>query len=724
MTEQVGFEIKPYAFGGQLHKELQDVSFAQQFWPIVYLLSNGATKHAYVGETSDVVSRMLAHFRNETKSTLNEAHLIYSDSFNKSATLDIEANLIRYLDGDGKYKLLNGNLGLSNHNYYQKHKLYQPLFRAIWDELIKRDIARHTLDKIDNRDEFKYSPFKTLSAEQRGGVKQILQSLLDDSHRFTLIEGGAGSGKTVMAVYLFKLLRTPLEDFELRNLQGDEYEIAELVLRFRARNPNPTMGLVVSMASFRGTLKKVFRHVKDLHPDMVIGPAELAHRTYDLLVVDEAHRLRRRVNLGSYFKNFDQAASAMGLDKHTTNEVEWVAKKGRKAVFFYDKYQSIRPSDVDEAVFSDLRRHDQTNGIDLFAQFRVWGGQRYVRFLHRLLYEGMGVKGNPYFGEKYELKLFRHLPDLHAAIHEKEREHGLARMVAGYAWPWLSKTEKEAIDITLDGMELRWNGTNIDWVNSPNSVNEVGCIHTTQGYDLNYTGIIFGPEIGYDPILDEIVVYREHYHDKNGKNTIKDPKRLKNYILNIYRTLMLRGIRGTYVYVCNDALRDYFARYIPLADEVDETPIIPFVNSVPLYDLSAAAGDFSAQQLVDDDEKTFIRVPEGTHVTDDLFACRVVGESMNRVIPDGSICLFRKYQGGSRNGQIVLAQHTDRQDADFGSQYTVKEYHSAKHQDDDGWHHRSITLKPLSHNHDYKPLPLQDDEMGGFTVIGVYVGVL
>lgn len=726
MISQSGFEITPYPFGKTLPKMLQDVSFAQQFWPIIYLLSNGASKQAYVGETSDAVARMMAHFRNEAKSTLTDAHLIYSDKFNKSATLDIEANLIRYLDGDGRYKLLNGNLGLSNHNYYQKHQVYQPLFKAIWKELQGLKIAKHALEQIDNLDTFKYSPFKTLSTEQRDGVKAILRSLLDDSYRFTLIEGGAGSGKTVMAVYLFKLLHTPLTDFELSRLQGEEYELATLALEFRARYPQPKMALVVPMSSFRATLKKIFRHVKDLHPDMVIGPAELANRPYDLLVVDEAHRLRQRVNLGSYYSGFDQAAAAMGFDKQTCTEADWVELRGRKAVFFYDKYQSIRPSDAGEAVFNRLRNHAETHAIDLFAQFRVRGGKKYVQFLHRLLYDGMHKDDKPYEHTAYELTLFRQLPEFHAAIQQKEKEHGLSRMVAGYAWPWLSKKDKQAYDIVLEGMELRWNGTNIDWVNSPNAIHEVGCIHTTQGYDLNYTGIIFGPEIGYDPIAGEIVIHREHYHDKNGKNTIKDPKRLKNYILNIYRTLMLRGIHGTYLYVCDEALRNYFARYIPVAGDAkpNETPLIPFENSVPLYDLSAAAGDFSEQQRVSDDEKEFIRVPEGIRISEDHFACRVVGESMNKVIPNGAICLFKKYHGGSRNGLIVLARHTDRQDTDFGSQYTVKEYHSTKYRHEEEWYHQAITLIPQSDDPGYQPLQLQDDDLSSFSVIGVFEEVL
>src|SRR5690606_8297186 len=171
------------------------------------------------------------------------------------------------------------------------------------------------------------------------------------------------------------------------------------------------------------------------------------------------------------------------------------------------------------------------------------------------------------------------------------------------AWPWASKTDKAAFDIVINGLELRWNSVSNDWLNSPKAAEEVGCIHTTQGYDINYAGIIFGKEIAYDPDKKEIVVCRENYHDRNGKQTITDPEELKAFILNIYQTLMLRGIRGTYVYACDDNLRDYFAGHIQtyssdpsmpaISVEEKEVTTIPYVNSVPFYNLTAAAGDFS-----------------------------------------------------------------------------------------------------------------------------------
>ncbi|MFT0279125.1 DUF2075 domain-containing protein [Bacteroides faecis] len=151
---------------------------------------------------------------------------------------------------------------------------------------------------------------------------------------------------------------------------------------------------------------------------------------------------------------------------------------------------------------------------------------------------------------------------------------GLCRNMAGYAWPWkthkmkLSKIQKEGLyDIEIENKyevnnahKYIWNTTQRDWINSENSINEIGCIHTTQGYDLNYAGVIIGWEIDYDPINNIITVSKDMYQDAKGKEKV-DEKILRNYIKNIYATLLERGMYGTYIYVCNESLRDYFKRF-------------------------------------------------------------------------------------------------------------------------------------------------------------------
>lgn len=103
---------------------------------------------------------------------------------------------------------------------------------------------------------------------------------------------------------------------------------------------------------------------------------------------------------------------------------------------------------------------------------------------------------------------------------------------------------------------------NADWINSKSAPDEIGCIHTTQGYDLNYAGIIFGREIDYDKKKNEIVILENYYFDQVGKMTAT-PLELKQYIINIYRTVMQRAIKGVYVYAYHPGLKEYFSRFIP-----------------------------------------------------------------------------------------------------------------------------------------------------------------
>ena len=155
---------------------------------------------------------------------------------------------------------------------------------------------------------------------------------------------------------------------------------------------------------------------------------------------------------------------------------------------------------------------------------------------------------------------------MHEALTRREEEYGLSRMVAGYAWPWISKGDKSdsaPYDFELDGISMRWNRTVESWVHSPTAFQEVGSIHTIQGYDLNYAGVI----IGADVELDESGKYRvnkNNYHDKRGKannrvaNEETTPERLRRYVANIYKVLLTRGIRGTYIYAEPSGLAERF----------------------------------------------------------------------------------------------------------------------------------------------------------------------
>ena len=174
--------------------------------------------------------------------------------------------------------------------------------------------------------------------------------------------------------------------------------------------------------------------------------------------------------------------------------------------------------------------------------------------------------------EGYDFRLFDSLAAMREEIRRKDAEAGLSRLLAGFAWPWKTKTDKTAFDIEVDGCQLRWNSTQRDWIASSKSLDEVGSIHTVQGYDLNYAGVIIGPDLRYDPVASRLFVDRGSYFDKKGmennrvRGKVYSDDDLLRFITNIYAVLLTRGIRGTFVYVCDPGLRAYLQRFIPAAE--------------------------------------------------------------------------------------------------------------------------------------------------------------
>ncbi|MBZ9691835.1 DUF2075 domain-containing protein [Clostridium sp. M14] len=494
-------------------------------WPVVYILRN--SKEAYIGETTRVYNRCQEHYKNRDRRKLTLIDIISDFDFNKSATLEIESLLIEYMAADGKYSLQNGNGGLTNHNYYNKDN-YEKKFEYIWEELKQNNVVIKGLFEIRNSDLFKYSPYKALTTEQYSLVNTIVDSIINTDQSNQMIQGEPGTGKTIVAIYLIKYLKELTKTKDLK------------------------IGLVIPMTSLRSTLKKVFRNVKNLKANMVLGPSDVVGNKYDILIVDEAHRLNRRLNITN-MKSFDDCNKKLGLDIKEGDQLDWIKLSCKHMILCYDKNQSIKPSDVRPEKFEEINFQKHI----LKSQMRVLAGQDYIKYIENILNETENSINS--FGN-YELFVFDNIEEMHKKIKEQDEKFGLCRMIAGYAWPWNSKKDSTNYDIIINNSKFRWNSQNKDWINSPNALNEIGCIHTTQGYDINYAGIIIGNEISYEN--GEIKINPNNYYDQNGKKTIKDAKELKKYILNIYKTLLTRGIRGTYIYVCDDNLRNYFKKYV------------------------------------------------------------------------------------------------------------------------------------------------------------------
>jgi hypothetical protein len=541
-------------------------------WPVVYILNNN--EEAYVGETTDISIRSNQHWANDIRRNLDKINVIGDETFNKSAILDLESFLIKYMAADKKYKLQNGNGGLQNHNYYQR-EMYETKFREIWLQLKSKGLVKNDLKMIANSDLFKYSPYKSLTTDQYMIVNDILSDLAklvykNEKGTF-IVEGGAGTGKTVLGIYILKLL-SQAKDASQIEIEEDQVEqnLSE-ILKINDAVDDLKIGLVIPMENLRSTLKKVFKSIKGLNSKMVLSPHEVgkSDETYDLLIVDEAHRLRRRKNLTAYGP-FDENNRKFNLGKDG-NELDWILLKSKYQIFFYDEDQSIKPTDVRKECFEKLMLRKNYHSYRLEAQLRcIKGGNEYIDYI-KAIFSNNPPKKKISFKE-YDLKLFDDANKMIEDIKSKDNEYGLCRNIAGYAWKWNSKGKHlpldstisrdytGAYDIEIDGHKYIWNTQAYDWINSTNSVNEIGSIHTTQGFDLNYAGLIIGNELKYDLEKNEFIVDRNNYYDAKGKSSATDEE-LLGYLLNIYRTMMLRGMLGTYVYVCDPNLREYLKKY-------------------------------------------------------------------------------------------------------------------------------------------------------------------
>lgn len=670
MAQIISFEFNPSGV-----EKIREYHYGRD-WPVVYLLE--ASSEAYVGETTNLYSRSKQHYENGERRRLKNAHVITDETYNKSAALDIESFLITHLAAEGSFLMQNRNDGIREHNYYQRAE-YQAKCEIIWKELLEKKLVHKEVYEIENSDLFKYSPYKSLTEEQYFFVKKLVRDIEKDNAKTYVVEGAPGTGKTILATYLMKYLKDHESTKHLK------------------------VALVAPMSSLRGTIQQVFRATAGLKANMVIGPSDVAKDTYDLVIVDEAHRLKKRRNLGAAFRAFDNVNKKLGLSKDAT-QLDWILKSSKRQVLFYDQGQSVLPADIQDI---DLRSKG-AQFYTLSKQMRIQAGEEYVQLVEAILNHRQVVKPNL---KDYEFQVFENIAEMHQAIKTKDKEHGLSRLVAGFAWPWITNpangTPKQDFDIEINDCKLRWNSKTKDWVNSPGAINEVGCIHTVQGYGMNYVGVIIGPELYYDVKNKRIAVDKSKYCDRNGHAGVTDPNELERYIKNIYRTLLTRGIKGTYVYIVDENLRTYFKEKLGQKTNIainfkeifNANKIVsPFTIEmlrVPLVGSAPCGNPLLGQENIEE----YIEVEKSKIKPGfNYFILRATGDSMNLAgINDGDLVLCRQQLKADTGNKVVAL---------LGDNVTIKEYGPRI----DGVR----LLLPKSSNKDHAPItPGEGDSVQG-----------
>lgn len=359
----------------------------------------------------------------------------------------------------------------------------------------------------------------------------LARHLREGRHCVLLVQGGPGTGKSVVAVNL------------LARLLG-----MGLNARYVSKNAAPR---AVYRAKLTGSLQK------GEYDNLFCGSACFVgcpEGFYDALIVDESHRLMTKTI----------------YDKEGENQAKEIIHASKLAVFFLDEDQRVTFDDIGST--AEIEKWSQFHEAELHrdvlpSQFRCSGSDGYLAWLDSTL--GIRATANEQLDPgSYDFRVFDDPVALHEAIRQANHANQ-ARMVAGYCWNWASKYHANAWDITIEpwGYRARWNLSKDGsvWIMKPGTVEEVGCIHTCQGLELETIGVIIGPDLAYRDGQVVTVPTERARTDQSLKGykvgLKRDPHaiRLKAdaIIRNTYRTLMSRGTKACWVFACDPELNGW-----------------------------------------------------------------------------------------------------------------------------------------------------------------------
>lgn len=523
-------------------------------YPTVYILysEKGQRPEAYVGETTHLKNRINAHSKNEKRNPLTRMIAIGCETFNQSATYNIESNLINYLLADQKFRLQNKSQITDNftiHNYYQKKFYNEVLFSQIWDQLKDIGLVDYPLHVIRNRDIFKLSPYKQLSSSQANLVNTVItfceKHINDDAPSVFLIKGEAGTGKSVVLSCLYKAL----EDLSNENSSP----------LHKCKNY-----LLVNHSEQLKTYEKIAKGVKGFRasgfkkPTSFINAAKKEAISADITIVDEAHLLLSQKDAYNSFTE--------------SNHLEEIMRHSKITIIVYDDKQVLKlKSYWDENRLKDILSPANTvEEYQLVEQFRMNAAPETQQWINAFVDEQkvlpFSVTSEGKDSQGFEFKVFCNADDMYAAIKKRNAKESLCRVIATFDYE--HKKDGAEYFVEEGTFRLPWNTTEGDstWAERPETINEVGSIYTIQGFDLNYAGVILGPSVSYDETTNKVIVRPEKYKDteafrgRSDLNSEQTAEAKMKVILNSVNVLMKRGMKGLYLYASDEALREVLVR--------------------------------------------------------------------------------------------------------------------------------------------------------------------
>lgn len=376
-------------------------------------------------------------------------------------------------------------------------------------------------------------------------LEMARKSYRDGNKRVLIVKGGPGTGKSVLAINL------------LVNLTNED-----MVCSYVTKNAAPRNVYATKLSGdFRKTrINNLFKGSGSF--------VESAENEFDVLIVDEAHRLNAKSGM---FQNLGE------------NQIKEIIRASKFSIFFIDESQRVTLKDIGsvEEIQKYIGQAEAESEImELESQFRCNGSDGYIAWIDDVL-DIRKTANNDGLDLDYDVKICDTPNEVRNIIFEKNKINNKARLLAGYCWDWIKdgKNKSDVYDITIPeyNFAMSWNlGNSQTWAIDPNSVNEIGCIHTAQGLEFDYVGVIIGNDLRYEnnKIVTDVTeraktdqsikgIYKMFKQDFDKAEKIAD-----EIIKNTYRTLMTRGQKGCYIYCVDKKLAEYLKKRLNKKDEI------------------------------------------------------------------------------------------------------------------------------------------------------------
>lgn len=427
------------------------------------------------------------------------------------------------------------------------------VFNKVMDSPIRpsKKLLNEVTEMIENGDTSAFSLMEDQIVARNMILDKIRPALQTSStagiqKSVILVKGGPGTGKTVIALHI-------LAELSKLNKSGHGFNV------HYATKSKPLLEGV--RAQLRPATRNLFSNV------ISFIPATTDENSIDVLLVDEAHRIEKRST-----GRFTPAANRTDLP-----QIDTIIRAAKITVFFIDDMQAIRGVEIGSSEMikdAAARWGADVKECELTSQFRCNGSDNYLNWLEEVLYNK--PVSSRFSKLDYDLRVFDSPKEMYEKLVEQNNQPGqTARLMAGFCWPWSTEVINGDLvkDVQIGDFAMPWETSDnvnyrqltikypkwFEWAYKPDGIKQVGCIYTAQGFEFDYAGVIIGRDLRYDTASQKLITDRTESRDPVLRRTVREATMtFDDYVRNIYRVLMSRGMKGCYLYICDDALRNHF----------------------------------------------------------------------------------------------------------------------------------------------------------------------